>query len=223
MAKAALPTAFKETNDLRETVSGYLADAARAGGGRMIQESISFVYADGGSDWITEESPVIQSGFVGANYAAEAHALALDGGVVLRFAQFYSADSHHTVDQMAAARHGIATMLGKTDGYWSFIYADDAGSAVVAALNATTGIYNVGEDAPMTRREGAENLARLLGKKKLRTGPAGLAAKVPGKALSIMTGSKRVSSEKFKNSTGWSPQVPSQREGWPLILEELNK
>jgi nucleoside-diphosphate-sugar epimerase len=120
-----------------------------------------------------------------------------------------------------AARHGIAALPGKTDGYWTLVHCDDVATSVLAALDAPAGIYNIAEDEPMTRRDGAAVLAAALGKKKVRTGLAGLAGKVPSATVSVMTGSARISNAKFKAATGWAPKVPSQREGWPLILKEM--
>jgi nucleoside-diphosphate-sugar epimerase len=219
MSKAAVPGSFNENDRLRDEASANLAAASN---GRIIQESITFPYGDHGDEWITEESSRVESKFLASTNAAEANALALAGGVVLRFAQFYSPDSHHTIDQVRAARRGIAASPGKSDGYWTLVHCDDVATAVVAALDAPAGIYNVAEDEPMTRREGAAVLAGALGKKKVRTGLAGIAGKVPSKTLSIMTGSARVSNAKFKTATGWAPRVPSQREGWPLILAEMD-
>ena len=54
-------------------------------------------------------------------------------------------------------------------------------------------------------------------------GKAGIAGKIPSTTVSVMTGSARVSNAKFKAATGWAPAVPSQREGWPLILEEMDR
>jgi nucleoside-diphosphate-sugar epimerase len=218
MSKAAVPGSFKENDRLRMEASANLAAASN---GRIIQESITFPYGDHGDEWINEESSRVESKFLASVNAAEANALAREGGIVLRFAQFYSADSHHTTDQVRAARRGIAALPGKTDGYWTLVYCDDVATAVVAALDAPAGIYNVAEDEPMTRREGAAVLAEALGKKKVRTGLAGLAGKVPSETVSVMTGSARISNAKFKAATGWAPKVPSQREGWPLILTEM--
>jgi nucleoside-diphosphate-sugar epimerase len=218
MSKAALPGSFKENDRLRTEASANLAAASN---GRLIQESITFPYGDHGDEWITEESARVESKFLASVNAAEANALALEGGIVLRFAQFYSADSHHTIDQVRAARRGVAALPGKTDGYWTLLYLDDLATAVVAALGAPAGIYNVAEDEPMTRRQGAQVLAEALGKKKVRTGLAGLAGKVPSATVGVMAGSARVSNAKFKQATGWAPRVPSQREGWPLILREM--
>ncbi len=218
MSKAAVPGSFRENDRLRTEASANLAAASS---GRIIQESITFPYGDHGDEWITEESSRVESKFLASVNAAEANSLALDGGVVLRFAQFYSADSHHSIDQVRAARRGIAALPGKTDGYWTLVYCDDVATAVVAALDAPAGIYNIAEDEPMTRRDGAAALAEALGKKKVRTGLAGLAGKVPSATVSVMTGSARVSNAKFKQATGWAPQVRSQREGWPLVLQEI--
>ena len=132
--------------------------------------------------------------------------------MVLRFAQFYSPDSHHTIDQVKYAKRGLVSMPGKADGYWTLIHCDDVASAVVAALDAPPGLYNVAEDEPMTRRESASILAGLLGKKKLRH----VLSPVP-----MLNTSQRISNAKFKQATGWSPSVPSQRDGWPLILKEM--
>ena len=78
------------------------------------------------------------------------------------------AESHHTNDTVRMAAVASSPMPGKADGYWSMIHADDAARAVVAALDAPAGIYNVAEDEPLTRRAAAQLLAEALGKKKLR-------------------------------------------------------
>jgi nucleoside-diphosphate-sugar epimerase len=210
-SKALLPGVWKENDRLRTEASANLAAAAD---GRLIQESITFPYVPGGDEWLTEQSPRTSDKNLASVGIAEANALALEGGVVLRFAQFYSADSHHTVDQLRAARKGVAAMPGKPDGYWTLVHADDVATAVVAALAAPAGVYNVAEDDPMTRRDAAALLGSLLGKKKLRHVLS---------PVSYLGGSERVSNAKFKRATGWAPQVPSQREGWPLILAEMDR
>ncbi len=209
MAKAAIPGVWKENNRLREEVSAHLAAASD---GRIIQESITFPYGDHGDEWLTEDAEQRDPRYLAGVSAAESNALAQEGGVVLRFAQFYSPDSHHTIDQVKYAKRGVMSMPGKADGYWTLLHADDVATAVVAALKAPTGVYNVAEDEPMTRREAGLILAGLLGKKKLRH----LLRPVP-----LLNSSQRVSNAKFKQATGWAPSVPSQREGWPMILKEM--
>ncbi|HVT77628.1 MAG TPA: SDR family NAD(P)-dependent oxidoreductase [Acidimicrobiales bacterium] len=222
LTKAPLKGAWKENDRLRSEASANLAAAARAGGGRMVQESISFLYLDAGDQWITEESPREATPFVISTNTAEENALRVEGGVVLRFAQFYAPEASHTKDSVRMARLGMAPAVGDPDGYCSYIWADDAARAVVAALDIPAGIYNVAEDEPLTRREGAAILADALHKKKLRTSMAKLSAKVIGSQGSLLARSNRISNAKFKEATGWTPQVPSQREGWPLIVEALD-
>lgn len=209
MTKAALPGVWNENNRLREEASANLAAASD---GRVIQESITFPYGEHGDDWLDENAEQRDPRYLAGVSSAEANALAQDGGIVLRFAQFYSADSHHSIDQVKYARRGVLSMPGKADGYWTMIHADDAATAVVAALDAPRGVYNVAENEPMTRRASASLLAELLGKKKLRH----LLGPVP-----MLNSSQRVSNKLFKDATGWSPAYPSQREGWPQILKEM--
>ena len=216
LSKAPLPRAWKENDRLRNEASANLAAACD---GRYIQESITFLYEDAGDAWITEESPRHATPFVVSVDAAETAARSVEG-VVLRFAQFYAPEASHTVDSIRMARLGIAPAIGDRDGYSTYIYADDAGRAVVAALDAPPGIYNIAEDEPLTRRDGADALAEALGKKKLRTGFSRVGAKAIGSQGSLLARSQRISNAKFKEVAGWRPQVPSQREGWPLVLRE---
>ena len=50
------------------------------------------------------------------------------------------------------AKLGQAPMVGPADAYQPSIHVDDAGAAIVAALDAPTGIYNVA-DEPITKGE----------------------------------------------------------------------
>ncbi len=225
LTKAAMAGAWAENSRIRTEASVNLGAAALAGGGRFIQESITFLYEDAGDQWLDEDSPREATKLVESTNAAEraaADVTAKGGtGVVLRFAQFYAPEASHTRDSLRAARTGMAPAVGDPDGYATFIYADDAARAVVAALEVAPGIYNIAEDEPLTRREGAAVMAEALGKKKLRTGLSKLFGKVIGSQGSLLSRSNRVSNARFKAATSWTPLVPSQREGWPLILKEM--
>jgi nucleoside-diphosphate-sugar epimerase len=118
------------------------------------------------------------------------------------------------------ARRRLALTLGRRDGYLSAITTDDAAAAVVAALDATAGTYNVVDDKPLTRREHFDALGRALGVRKLRIPPA-IAAKVGGSKTEMLARSQRVSNERFKKETGWAPRYVSAREGWPAVLAEM--
>ena len=77
----------------------------------------------------------------------------------------------------AGARSMVA---GKPGAYMSSLHADDAATAVVAALDAPTGIYNVCDDEPLTRRDALDAFAAAFG-----TAPA---AHEPGWLIRLLAG-----------------------------------
>jgi nucleoside-diphosphate-sugar epimerase len=127
--------AWRENDRLREDASRLLVDAALAGTTEVyVQPSVTFIYpAEGRVDedtLIGEVRPHLQSAL-----AAERHAA--------RFA--------------AAGRRGVVLRLGSLDGPWTrqdspdpradaTLHTEDAGRALLAALAAPSGIYNVVRD-----------------------------------------------------------------------------
>ena len=237
MAKAAMPGAWAENDRLRQELTPLLVQAAIAGGATcFIKESITFPYADGGDDWVTEESPIDGPAIMGSALAAEEATAGFagahggpggDGGdsgedaagrraVVLRFGAFYGPEATSTHDTVRYARRRVAAAIGRADAYMSSIHTDDAARAVVAALDAPTGIYNVVDDEPLTRLAYFEALADAFGIKRPRLAPAAL-AKLGGKKTDPLTRSQRVSNRRFRETTGWAPRYPSAREGWQAI------
>jgi nucleoside-diphosphate-sugar epimerase len=218
--RAALVGSWKENDRIRREASANFAAAAREGGGRMIQESLAFTYDDAGSEWLTEESPITSAPHTESMLVAEANALAVDAGVVLRFGFFYAPDSEQSRAMLRAAKLGFAMLPGDPGDYASSIWGDDIATAVVAALTVAPGVYNIVDDEPLTRAEGNAALAAAAGRKKLRTAVAKAAGKT--KVTNLLQRSQRVSNAKFKEATGWKPQVPSQREGWPLVARDFS-
>lgn len=219
LSKAARGSAWTTNERLRTEASHHLGDGARhAGALRYVQESIAFPYVDNGDRWADEDHPVDQVGpFTGARFAEAAAARFAEhggAGVVLRFAQFYAPDSSHTQAFNATARRRINPFLGPPGAYTSFIHAEDAGSAVVSALRAPTGIYNVVDDEPVTRAEAGRIVAEALGVKPPRAVPKVVQAVTPASAKLLMR-SLRVSNRRFKAATGWQPTHPSIRGSWP--------
>jgi nucleoside-diphosphate-sugar epimerase len=203
---------------LRTEAAANLVDAALTTGvERVIQESICFPYDDQGERWITEADPVDHIGpFSGAGQAEAANArFAADGGVgvVLRFAQFYAPEASHTLAFNKLLRRRLNPFIGPPDAYMSSIHADDAGAAVAAALSVPSGTYNVGDDEPLTRREGGAAAAARLGKGRPVSMPMWL-VKLLGQA-GLLTKSLRVSNAAFKEASGWAPVHPSLRDAWP--------
>lgn len=218
MSKAARAKAWDVNERLRREASNHLVDAAlAAGASRYVQESICFPYLDQGDVWIDEDAPLDHVGaFAGAAVAeaAAARFTAAGGvGVVLRFAQFHGPGSSHVEAFNALVRKRVNPFLGAPDAYVSFIHADDAGSSVAAALRAPAGVYNVGDDEPLTRDEAGRVVADALGVKPPKTIPAALRAVSPTSGKLLMK-SLRVSNRRFKEAAGWSPSHSSIRGSW---------
>jgi nucleoside-diphosphate-sugar epimerase len=214
ISRFAMPGAWKENDRIRTQGSTALTQAAeRAGSARFIQESITFPYADGGDQWIDENWPQDAPANLASALTAEANAKAFKGdAVILRFAAFYGPDSDQTQLMLKMAGRGIGTVMGPKDAYQSSIHVDDAAAAVVAALAAAPGPYNVADDEPLTKAEFAQALADAVGKKKARRPPNGL-TKLGGAKVQGLTRSHRIANAKLKQATGWAPKYASVKDG----------
>lgn len=218
MTRAARSSAWATNERLRKEASNLLVDAALAtGAARYVQESICFPYVDQGDAWIDESSPLEHSDvFEGAGVAeaAAARFTASGGtGVVLRFAQFHGPGNRHVEAFNRLLRRRINPFIGGPDAYWSWIHADDAGSAVAAALVVPAGAYNVADDEPLTRAEAGGAAAAALGVKPPRSTPAPLQAVMPRSAKQLMK-SLRISNAKLRAASDWRPSHPSIRGSW---------
>jgi nucleoside-diphosphate-sugar epimerase len=136
------PEAWRENDRLRADAARILVDAALAVGMEVyVQPSVTFFYPDHG--YVDEDAPV---GDVPAHLvsllAAEQEAA--------RFAQ--------------AGRRGVVLRLGRLDGPGTeyeapepgasaTLHVDDAGRALLAALDAPSGIYNVIRDGERVSNE----------------------------------------------------------------------
>ena len=225
LSRMRFRSAWKENDRIRSEASRNLVEAALAtGASRYIQENICFTYADGGDNWLDEASPLEMPDYVQSGLEAERQTRRVTDaggvGVVLRFGMFHAADSDQTHTSVSGARRHVFTMFGAKDGYLPAVMVDDCATAVVAALTAPEGIYNVVDDAPLTRQEYADALAAAVGVKRLRFPPK-LVTKVGGEGAAMLARSQRVSNRRFKEATGWAPQYPSMRQGWPAIVAEM--
>ena len=138
--------------------------------------------------------------------------------MVLRFAQFAAADSAHTRFAVSIAQTGFSPLLGDPSGYVTWIDADDAATAVVAALHVEAGTWNVAEDHPATRATQAEALARVVGRAALRPVSSAL-QRMGGAAVSLLRRSLRISNRSFREAADWAPTVASSLDGWAAALD----
>jgi nucleoside-diphosphate-sugar epimerase len=201
------PGAWRVNDRLRIDGSRLVAAAARAAGvGRLVQESVSFVYADAGEDWITEESPLSVTGALEPIAVAETNVAEFGTKsrepVVLRFGTFVGEDPM-TGWLLARARSGRAIGFGDSSGWVHVIHPHDAGTAVAAALQAPGGVYNVGAD-PIRRGDLVRVFGEAVGRTDVGFVPR-LVVKLVGERAEPLTRSHRISSAKLHEMTGWKP------------------
>ena len=226
-ADAIKALAWWEDDWIRTEGSAVLVRAAQAAGvGCLIQEAVSFVYPDSKNDWITERTqPAPNPKSQRATMAATAHAVrfAIQGGcgIVLRFGQLYGPD-RNSREALARARAGKPVVLGRPATWLSPLHADDAASAVVAALSCDSGIYNVCE-TPVRRANWAVAIGRAARAENgvdddgfypaAKFYPA-LLQRLAGPRAEPLTRSHRVSNTAFREATGWRPQYNALGGGW---------
>jgi UDP-glucose 4-epimerase len=213
--RMALPGAWVENDRLRREASAVIARAAQAAGaGCLVQESLAFLYADGGDAWVDEGVPVAGGGTTTAALAAENNATQLFAGdkVILRFGMFIGPDSHLSRADVENARKGLSPSVGRRDAYQPTLWLDDAGTAVAAAVIAPAGTYNVADGDPPTRAEIDAALAAVVGRDALRP-----AVDVIPPELEPLSRSQRVRSRKLQEASGWTARVRGGTDGWRLI------
>ena len=220
-----IPRAWRENDRLRREASANLVQAANAMDvARFVQESFAPVYPDRGTDWIDETVPLgpvpYNRTIVDAEASAARFAASGRASVVLRFAGFYGPDATQTAELVRLVRRGFAPIPGPAGSLLSSVSHDDAASAVVAALGAPAGTYNVVDDEPVTHREYVDTLAAALG-----VAPPGLPPPWLTPALGplgrMLARSLRISNRKLREATDWRPKWHSVREGWPAVVAAL--
>ena len=224
--RSFLPGAWKEMDRVRREGSAIVADAAIAAGAeRVVQESFALTYPDSGSAWVDESVPPRPASYNRTALDAEASARRVTEagrvGVALRFTLLYGgAEDGFTRDVLRYAGRGWLPLFGRPDGYVSMVTHDDAARAVVAALTAPAGVYNVVDDDPLTRREFARVLGDVLSVRPPRLLPRWV-TRLGGPIGETLARSLRLSNRALRAATGWRPRYPSGREGWRAAAEAI--
>jgi 2-alkyl-3-oxoalkanoate reductase len=224
VAQMARTSAWDENERIRREVSANLVDAAIAAGATVfVQESLAFLYGEHGDSWLDAASTEwASSPFREAMAAAEenvARFRAQGGrGIVLRFGRFYASDSDQSIAMVQAARRGMVLDVGSADSYAPMIDADDAASAVVAALDAPSATYDIVDDDPLNRAEQSAALAAAVGRRRLSRAPKWTTPKRAG----YLAASQRVSNRAFREATTWRPSSPNVRVGFRKIVQAMH-
>ncbi len=204
---AARPRAWRTNDRLRTRgVDNVTAAARRSGVRRIVQESVSFVYADHGDEWVTERDPIDITPVTEPVAVAESHiqeyACGQRVGVVLRFGNVIGDDAM-TRFQLRSVRHGRPIGVGSPEAWSHVVHTEDIGPAVVAALHAPSGVYNVGAD-PVRKGDLVATYAAAAGVEP--TGFLGpVLRRMAGARLEPLARSLRICSDHFAASSGWLP------------------
>ena len=217
--------AWEDNDRIRRDATRNLVDVAlELEVKTLVYPSVCFLYPDSGANWIYSENttPAPHSMLLSTLEAEEqVRRFAATGrrGVSLRMGAFYGPESAQSQQQLKFARWGFAAAFGVEHAYHSMIWISDAARAVVAALlRAPSGIYDIVDDAPLQNIENLLALAKAVNSCNLRRMPAPALRWMVGASLTeLLSRSQRVANQRFKDSTGWAPQVPSARIGWSMI------
>jgi nucleoside-diphosphate-sugar epimerase len=207
---------WRVNDRLRSEGSRSVAAAAEAAGvRRLVQESVSLLYADGGEGWITETSPLSVTRALEPAAVAESNAAAFSSAsreaVVLRFGSVVG-DDPATRWMLDRARAGRPIGFGQAQSWAHLVHPEDAGSAVAAALHAPGGVYNVGAD-PVRRGAMLGVFGEVVDRSSVGFLPR-LVVKMAGERLEPFTRSHRISSAKLHEVTGWKPAHPVFDPQW---------
>ncbi|WP_067824845.1 NAD-dependent epimerase/dehydratase family protein [Actinomadura kijaniata] len=213
------------TNTLRTVGTAHLLEAARTvGARRFLTQSMvpGYGYADHGTRLLTESDPFgrRREGKVGpivaALHSTEQQVLTADGieGIALRYGAFYGLTGSDGV--IAALRAGKLPVPRDGGGTMSWIHLADAAAATVAAMDKGRAgqAYNIVDDEPVTWGQMIAEHAGAAGTRPPRRLPGwAIRLAAPYFATLMVDTSMRVSNLKARAELGWTPALPTYREG----------
>lgn len=171
----ALQEAAPMDAKIRLEGGAHLLEAAEANGvKRYISQSSAFWYAPGSGLAVENDSLAIHATpgiAAGVKNYLEIERRTLNAnleGIPLRFGFFYGPGTWfypegNIGDQV---RNKQFPLIGKSEGYWNFVHIEDAAQAIVLALNAKPGIYNIVNDQPSQLKQWLPAFARFIGAEK---------------------------------------------------------
>jgi nucleoside-diphosphate-sugar epimerase len=182
----------------REGTANIVAAAKSAGVGRMLVQSIAWIFPDGEAP-ATEDDPIVPGTAVDE---MEQLTRSLPHATVLRYGMLYGPGTWYAPGGRIA-NAVVAGQVPATEAITSFAHIDDVVAATVQALDWPDGTYHVVDDEPAAGTEWLPVYAEALG------------APEP-KRQSLAAGASRgrpISNAKAK-ATGWGPIHPTWRDGF---------
>jgi nucleoside-diphosphate-sugar epimerase len=213
------------TNVLRVRGTSNLLDAAElVGARRFLLQSLIFGYGygDHGTRELTEEDPFghAQGGYadpvIAALESAERQAFAARGveSIALRYGIFYGPNTFSDLF-VGLMRRRLLPIPRGGGGETCWVHVEDAAAATVAALDH--GIpgraYNVVDEEPVSWRDFTWALADAFGTPKPWEVPYPVLRLAAPYLAVMMESSLRVSNVRARRELGWTPSMPTYREG----------
>ena len=209
----------------REGTKCLTTAAARVGAGAYLQQGI--VWAVRGPDGQTFDEdahpvndPILASSLDGERIAREAGAAHGFRTAILRCGGFYSSDGWHTRIFGESLVRGRPVLVDGGSAIWSWIHADDAATAFLAASEwPKSGVWHVVDDRPVALSDYLGALARRLGARPPRHLPRSLAHLVLGRyTAELLTSSFATSNARFRSDFRWQPTYPTFAEGLDEVV-----
>jgi nucleoside-diphosphate-sugar epimerase len=224
------PRDWEMNSRIRAEGTCALAEATdRVGAKILVVQSITWIARPSDGSAFDENSPFNSDPSIQST--AEMETIAREAGerdgfhtAILRCGWFLAPDAAHTrsFGKLLAERKLpiITSKGGMSDAVWSFIHADDAARAFVAAVEAGRGgLWHVTDNQPVLSEIYLREMARRIGAPAPRKVSKWLAKLFAGEAAAnFMTTSTRTSNASFRRDFGWAPKFPSYRESLDEIV-----
>jgi nucleoside-diphosphate-sugar epimerase len=182
------------------------AYGAALGGRWLGYLSSTGVYGDTGGAWVDESAPIGRGRRTARSQADLAWQTA--GAHVFRLPGIYG-PGRSPLDRVA---NGMAHRVDLPGQVFSRVHVEDIASGVVAALEASAGVYNLADDFPASQNAVIEEACRLLGRAPPPLQPLEAAA-LTQQAQAFYAENRRVANGKAKRLLGWRPAYPTYFEG----------
>lgn len=214
------PRDWQRNDAIRRDGTRHLTEAALAADAWYLHQSVHYVYAPQGGEWIREDAPYgRQASIVSAIDAEQITGQAFQRGLrgsVIRPSTFYSADSPQIRALAQGLKSGLPALVGNGSSYWSFVHPGDVATAIALLLakRPAGGVYNISDDEPAPMKDCLTWLAGLLKAPPPKSVAPFLARMAMGADMvDLLTGSRRIANAKARQELGWEPRYRSFRDG----------
>lgn len=223
-----MPKDWLRNDAVRREGTQNLTEAALLADAYYVHQSVHYVLAPQGDNWITEDSPFKHSDIMKSAIEAEriTHRAIQHGmrGCILRPAAFYSADSEQTRSLVHAIKTGMPILIGGGENYWSLIHPIDVAAAIVRVLEVMPPgeTINLCDDEPVRMGDCLKWIAQTVHAHPPKTVAAFLAKVALGaETVDLLTASRRMSNAKAKAVLGWKPRYATFKAGFTAEMPAI--